>query len=357
MKLLELYYKNSDWELDNLQLGNVNLIVGKNATGKTRTLATINILCNIILQKRALGWGVIWKFKLTNDKGDIVSYEFSTDEKSQSILTESLYINERLMLKRENGDEANIKSVITLKKSTFNPPQDKLTMHVRRDVKEYPFLEEIVYWAEQAIRLDFANIGPTMVFNLKEKNSLSSAHGIAVLFSNLHQKSRNLIIEELNEIGYSIEKLNVQKRDNYKILFIKEKSIENDISLRQVSQGMFRAISTIIFFEYVLGRKNPTTFIIDDLCEGLDYERATKLGKLIFNKCENSRVQLIATSNDSFLMDVVDIKYWNVLYRNGNIVKALNYLTNKELFQKFKYTGLSNFDFFASDYIKQKANL
>ena len=94
--------------------------------------------------------------------------------------------------------------------------------------------------------------------------------------------------------------------------------------------------------------------MIDDLCEGLDYERATKLGKLIFNKCKDTNIQLIATSNDSFLMDVVDIKFWNVLQREGKVVTAINIQTHEALFKKFKFTGLSNFDFFASDYIKPK---
>ncbi len=54
-----------------------------------------------------------------------------------------------------------------------------------------------------------------------------------------------------------------------------------------------------------------------------------------------------------FLMDVVDIAHWNVLQRNGNLVTALNIKNQPELFEKFRYTGLSNFDFFASDYISQ----
>lgn len=97
--------------------------------------------------------------------------------------------------------------------------------------------------------------------------------------------------------------------------------------------------------------------MIDDLCEGLDYAKATKLGKIIFKKCDNSQIQLIATSNDSFLMDVVDIKHWNVLYREGKSVHTLNYKTQYNVFEQFKFTGLSNFDFFASDYLKQKAGL
>ena len=97
----------------------------------------------------------------------------------------------------------------------------------------------------------------------------------------------------------------------------------------------------------------PSTLLIDDLCEGLDYERSTKLGKLVFEYCEKNNIQLIASSNDSFLMDVVDLKYWNILQRDETKVVAINKTNNPELFENFKFTGLSNFDLFSSDFINR----
>jgi hypothetical protein len=62
----------------------------------------------------------------------------------------------------------------------------------------------------------------------------------------------------------------------------------------------------------------------------------------------------VATSNDLFLMEVVDLKYWNVLRRKGMTVTAINNKNHPKVFQDFKFTGLSNFDFFASDYLNQE---
>jgi hypothetical protein len=109
----------------------------------------------------------------------------------------------------------------------------------------------------------------------------------------------------------------------------------------------------IIYVEYLISRKRPASIIIDDLCEGLDYDRATRLGRLIFDKCIDRQIQLIATSNDSFLMDAIDIEYWTILTRQGKTVEAMNRMTNSEIFDRFRFTGLSNFDFFSSDYILQ----
>ena len=96
--------------------------------------------------------------------------------------------------------------------------------------------------------------------------------------------------------------------------------------------------------------------LVDDLCEGLDYDRSTHLGRMIYDFSLEHGIQLIASSNDSFLMDVVDLKYWNLLQRNGNEVYGINHITHPDLFDDFEFTGLSNFDLFSSDYIARHLN-
>ena len=136
------------------------------------------------------------------------------------------------------------------------------------------------------------------------------------------------------------------------MLYVLEEHMKKGIPQHEISQGMFRALALIVFIEY-LSTKDVSTLIVDDLCEGLDYNRASKLGKLLFSKIELDKVQLITTSNDSFLMDLVNIEYWNVLLREGAKVKAFNYTNSKDLFDEFRYTGLSNFDLFSSDYLQE----
>ena len=121
-----------------------------------------------------------------------------------------------------------------------------------------------------------------------------------------------------------------------------------------MSKGMYRALYLLIYAQYMSVREYPSLLLIDDLCEGLDYERSTKLGKYLFDFCAKHDIQLIATSNDTFLMDVVDLKYWNILQREGSDVTSIDIIKNPELFNDFAFTGLSNFDFFSSDYIARK---
>lgn len=96
-----------------------------------------------------------------------------------------------------------------------------------------------------------------------------------------------------------------------------------------------------------------STVLVDDLGEGLDYDRSTQLAKIVFEKMSKNNLQLIAATNDRFLMNAVDIKDWNILLREANKVKAINYSNNRKLFDEFKLTGLSNFDLFSSDFLTQ----
>ena len=124
----------------------------------------------------------------------------------------------------------------------------------------------------------------------------------------------------------------------------------------QLSKGMFRALYLLIYMEYLANIKKPSMLLVDELCEGLDYDRSTRLGRIVFDFCLQHNIQLIASSNDSFLMDVVDLKYWNILQRKGSVIEGINHINHPELFDDFEFTGLSNFDLFSSDYIARHLN-
>jgi len=354
MKLIKLSYQDPYWELTNLRLGDINLVVGKNATGKSRTLSTIDLFTKMISQRRSLNWGSRWQTEFINHAGDQINFDFSTKYIEEGKVTsESIRINGKNTLFREKDGRVKIENRLSGTFDMVYPPENKLTLHTNRDVRKYPFLEDITSWADQSFGFKFGNITPFARLNQQEYDLLVAVEDIPILYRQLKINSKENIIKDINSVGYNVENISLQDRNNLPILFVKEGEVEKAIPHFKLSQGMFRTLSVIIYIEYLISRKKPSTVVIDDLCEGLDYDRATKLGKLVFDKCMNAEIQLVATSNDSFLMDVIDIKYWTILRREGKTVKPLNKETNKELFEKFRFTGLSNFDFFASDYLIQ----
>ena len=118
-----------------------------------------------------------------------------------------------------------------------------------------------------------------------------------------------------------------------------------------MSQGMYRVLALLVNINYLLLKKASTCVIIDDIGEGLDFERSCKLISLLRQKAQDSNVQIIMSTNDRFVMNEVPLTEWTVLHRVGSVVHVSNYHNSKEKFDEFKFTGLSNFSFFEMDYL------
>lgn len=354
MQLTQLKYTDTNWEITDLELETANLLVGENAAGKSRTLGMIDLLYKMITQKRDLNWGGRWELLFKNHYGEFLEYNFSISTISKGVTHEQIKLNGQDVLQRFDPMHAKLFNKLTGQHEDIYPPKDKLVIHTNRDVKKYPFLEQIANWAEQSFGFKFGNLNSYAHISMQEYDFLSTVEDIPTLFIGFGKKQKENIIKSMNEVGYNVTNLSCKKASaDIPIIFVEETDVQKPIPHYKLSQGMFRTLAMLVFIEHLLFHKKPATIIIDDLCEGLDYNKAAKLGKMVFDISDKNGIQIIATSNDSFLMDVVDIQYWNILYRKGKTVKTINKRNHPELFDNFKFTGLSNFDFFASDYITQ----
>ena len=53
-------------------------------------------------------------------------------------------------------------------------------------------------------------------------------------------------------------------------------------------------------------------------------------------------------------MNSVPLEEWSIIQRKENHVLVKNYSNSKEIFEEFKFTGLSNFSFFELDVISEQ---
>jgi AAA15 family ATPase/GTPase len=363
MKLVSLKYKlttnskSNDWILEELSLDAINLLVGQNAVGKSSVMKLIINFSKLIKHQTFTTVGnqlsVQWSLVFETTQKDIVKYnlEIKGDIK---ILKESLYVNDALFLDR-SPEKTELYSFSQKKLIKINPPESKLVLHIRRDIDEHPYFEDMIQWADGVGIFEFSKIRP---FHMAIDSIIGTINDDTpypnVIWKMLNVESKEAVISNFNSLGYKIADIILDKfpyRQGSDAIYVVENGLESRLSEYQLSQGMFRALALIVYIQYVVQNNYVSMILIDDLGEGLDYERATKLGKLLVEKLENSNIQFIATSNDSFLMDVIPIKYWNILQRKGDTVRTLNYHNSKERFDKFLMTGLSNFDLFSSDYL------
>ena len=171
---------------------------------------------------------------------------------------------------------------------------------------------------------------------------------------------KKLVLEEMKGIGYELldlgivsfsERYNQADQDRY-VVFTLEAGLEKQVTQRDMSQGMFRAFSVLIQLNYYILCGHKGLVIIDDIGEGLDFSRAKLLVALLIRKAKAAGMQLVMSTNDSFIMNAVDIEHWAVIMREGHKISLFNYENSREIFEEFKFSGLNNFDFYSSEFFR-----
>jgi AAA15 family ATPase/GTPase len=114
---------------------------------------------------------------------------------------------------------------------------------------------------------------------------------------------------------------------------------------------MFRALSILICVDYAVLASRPSCILIDDIGEGLDFDRSCSLIRVLVDRAKSSEIQLVMTTNDRFVMNTVPLENWSVIQRRGGDCNVRNYRNAQKEFDEFKFTGLNNFDFLALDYL------
>ncbi len=353
MKLVVFEYREQGWQLNFTQFAEQILLVGANASGKSKTIKALAKVVALISQRTELAtyddMSTLLVFRVENG---MLLYSFS--------VIDGVVVHEKLSYLPNGADEKIIierdRTKCHLLDEVVNPPSNKLVVNVRRDTQLYPQMESLQIWAENIVgfafnETDMYGDSRNESWFYGYKNKLNDI----VVDMEKHEGAKEEFYSKLRDIDYNITEIKALDFGPEKKVFVKEKGLKSPLFDINMSKGMFRSIYIVAYLLYFKRNKlgQPAMLLVDDLCEGLDYNRSTKLGKLCFEMCEELGIQLMASSNDSFLMDVVDLKYWNILHRVGSKVEVINESNEAELFDHFESTGLTNFDLFSSDFISR----
>jgi AAA15 family ATPase/GTPase len=377
----------NEWRIDGCQLGNINLIVGKNASGKSKIVRVIYLLSELLCDGGKLGNRPTRKYEwhLLFDKDSERQTEYFITIENGYITQEKLKIGEKIFLQRDKTGEGRIYAKELDKDIRFQTPTTELAVVKRRDTIQHPFLEDIYKWSSSLRFYEFGTqLGKDTLAKLPPKTELLKAKTdtkdsdyvveIFVLGKREHNEFTQRILDDMNGIGYPITKIetkvpsffksNISPLENSdedsdnlpKFLYVQEDGLKSVTEQSEISQGMFRALSLFIQINYAILSDQPSCIIIDDIGEGLDFQRSSAIIKLLIEKAKTGLVQLIMTTNDENIMNGVPLEYWSVIERQPGVAKLHNYSNSPEQFEQFKHIGLNNFDFFASEFYLQEPN-
>ncbi len=379
MLLKSIHYREysgqpKEWTTPTVELERVNLFVGKNATGKTRLLNIIGALGALLSGKIAPGnyqsGHYTAKFE-GSDSRDVFDYQVKYD--LSHVEMESLKINGKAMLSRGKSGRAKLRHEQPAQFITVQSPQGQLLSVSRRDALQHPYFEELYGWGQSVRHYRFGmnlgnatmEIGNSASENPQERfsaaNDANAALGVYRYgLAKFGPKLKKRLLDDMAALGYRIDDLGIDNFPNAKVnvnnvasvpvmLYVKESDLKSKTYQSEMSTGMSRAFALLVLTTVNILEESASSILIDDIGEGLDYQRAVSLIKLLIGKTRTSPIQLIMATNDRFVMNEVPLSLWNVITREGSQLRVFNQKNAKREFSQFEGLGLSNFDFFSSD--------
>lgn len=346
---------------DLVKFDNINLFVGKNSVGKSRTLSALCEVANLLALKKSVS-DLLFSDSTYHLilKEDNIRYEYILSIENRLITQEVLLV--------KGVEKYNRKKNIIYCQDSHK--FDKLDIQATdlitsiTDKDKYPYISEISEWSNALKNYAFTNQHEKnhLIKHSEELDSSEYVEDFAPdhvikLFSKgreeFGQPFVDTIISDLHAIGYDIRSIDLLKSKLGIGICVQEEELHEPTLQLEMSQGMFRALSFLIQLEFALSSKISACLLIDDLGEGLDYERSKSLIEILIYKVNNSDIQIFITSNDRYIMNKIPLRYWSVIERKQHVSIFHNYHNAREIFEDFKYTGLSNFNFLSTDFYIQ----
>jgi AAA15 family ATPase/GTPase len=375
-----------EWRVEECRLSKTNLIVGKNASGKSRIVRAIHTLSELLSESRSLApqlksyeWRLLFDTDLHEQKT-----EYILKIEKGLVIKEKLIIgseSDEPLLDRDESGEGTIFTKEVERNIRFQTDQTELAVVKRRDSIQHPFLENLYQWSNSLRFYEFgAQLGkntmaliPSAMELLKNKTDFKNSDFVVGIFvigkQEIGEPFIKAILSDMRKIGYklsdigtkvpslinadiSVDSLYLDKLPQF--LYIQEEDLTAVTEQAEISQGMFRALSLFIQINYSLLASKPSCIVIDDIGEGLDYQRSSSIIKILIDKAQTGLIQLIMTTNDEFIMNGVPIEYWSLIERTPGSAKLHNIYNSREKIEEFKFIGLNNFDLFTSEFLLQK---
>lgn len=348
MKIHNLRFsvKNSqrNWVIEDVDFGNLNLLVGESGVGKTTILRSIDLICDIAKGKRRNFSGIKWcidfsqnskkyRWELESNQLDQEFFDGEIDEVFESeVHRESLIeIDNGQRIFERNPSIISFGSYEKLPKIKSN--ESMIHLFEEEDVIQpvllgFNSLSYQKFSQEQLILRIGAN--PFKVNFETEKGFdefksliVQSPIVLKVFFTQHHFPDRfHHLKESFLRIFPSIVDLCVQVEEEesgiYSIFFkIKEAGSDQWISQPWISSGMLRSL---YFLSELLLAPKESVILIDEFENSLGINCMSDITDLILD--DENDTQFILTSHHPYIINKIPWDTWQLVSRQGNTIRV-----------------------------------
>jgi Fe-S cluster assembly ATPase SufC len=363
MRIEKLYYRNhvTGWELTPMEFGSVNLLVGVSGVGKTKILEVIRSLQKIafgsILNNNRFINGVEWDiiFSTSSDwqyrwhgKFNIVNNEDYTidesgektysriDQNEPSIEVEELYINNDLVIYRNDG-VVKFQNVDMPKFS----PSESLIKIFRFEDRIIPIINGLLLIVDSQVQRPERFVGSSMPHQVNGLSlsdirnlNVTLVDRLALLRINhlqIFDRIKSNFIDTFSQVeDFRIltEQTRFQHDDKVRPVFsleLKETSVDRWITQSNLSMGMLKTLTHITEI-YLLSE--GSILLIDEFENSLGVNCIDVVTELLNDRKD---IQFIITSHHPYIINKIPMQYWKIITRKGSVVTATNATDYEEL--------------------------
>jgi len=371
MKIIEYQYRNIDekgWDYSKIRLGNINLLVGDTATGKSRFLNTIFNLCRFVVSKEfrhgqwefnfeQSGINYTWHLKTgVNNAGnriikkDILYRHDGTNLISIVNRNDKEFIFDGNKIPKLSLEET---SISLLKEEDLIKPLYEGFSLIKRRLFHADALSKVSELQSVPIGLitdlekqrnlnklflTELNLSPTLYILHKCFNDIYNS--IIYQYKQFFPFIKDTRITDFSKINPDIALPGLTP-----IFSIKEEGLNKWINIDQMSSGM-QKILLILTDIFIIPEGG--VYLIDEYENSLGISAIDFFPKFILNL--EKEVQFFITSHHPYIINEIPLKDWYIFHRDGMNVKIMYGTEVSERYGKSKqkaFIQLINDPFFA----------
>jgi hypothetical protein len=260
MKLKSIAYsqfegEKGEWKVKELTLGPVNLLVGKNASGKSRILNIIGNLGNLLAGdlKPAYRSG---NYDVTFEHGGKV-LKYILEYRDSLVLKEEFMLDGKKVMKRGHGGRGKILFEKTKQWAEFQTPQNELAAVARRDSIQHSYFEHLHEWGRSIRHFYFgshmgkeslAGIAKDQKIDFNPKDTTKVIQIFRRGTKECREKFKKAILEDMAAIDYPLKDIGVTPVTSLVVpspmagelvcLFVKEKDLKGLTEQTNFSGGL-----------------------------------------------------------------------------------------------------------------------
>ena len=328
------YYKDTssdEWEFQETELNNVNLIVGASGSGKTRYLNTIFNVSRAIVQDQPFIPGY-WKLTIKTEE-----YEYVWECKGV-IIDSGRQIEKEFVKRKRRGSQEKFENLIDRTSDKFIFCEKELPK-LQRDRSGISLLKEeekigplfetfskvqIRKFHDEGLKdaLSFQDVSQELISLSKSKDKILALWKLQPTLSAkmfLLKKEISdyykLAVETFERIFPSIKAcyVNIQPPGVFPVFLIKEENINRNIPLHELSSGMQKVL---LIIADIITLPKGSIYIIDEYENSLGINAIDFLPEFLITHGTN--IQFLVTTHHPYLINSMHMKTWRVFHRNGS---------------------------------------